>query len=64
MSKYAAQIIENIVEDVIVAAYTWANKNLNGQWVDCTKDNAPSAGIGYTYNPETKTFIPPVVPEQ
>jgi len=62
MSKYAAQLTDNIVEDVIVASETWANKNHPGQWVDCTGESGPSAGIGYTYHPDTKTFTPPEAP--
>jgi hypothetical protein len=61
MTKYAAQIIDNIVEDVIVANYEWAIEKIGGEWVDCTDGDRPSAGIGFTYDPETKTFIQPSV---
>lgn len=63
MTEYAAQLIQNVVEDVIVANYEWAIETIGGQWVDCTDGNKPSAGIGYTYDPVTGTFTPPPVIE-
>jgi hypothetical protein len=63
MTEYAAQLIENVVEDVIVANYEWAIEKIGGEWVDCTDGDKPSAGIGFTYDPATETFSPPPVEE-
>ena len=59
MSEYAAQLNDNLVIDVIVGNYEWAIENLGGEWVDCTCGDNPCAGIGYTYDPTTETFIAP-----
>ncbi len=60
MSEYAARLKNNIVEDVIVANYQWAIENIGGEWVDCTTDDKPCAGLDFTYDPETQTFTFPV----
>jgi len=63
MSEYAAQLVANIVTEIIVGNYVWANDNLEGEWVDCTDNGELIAGIGYTYDPATETFTaPPVEP--
>ena len=62
MKSYAAQILENIVTETIVGDYVWANENLDGEWVDATENGELIAGVGYLYDPETKTFSAPVVP--
>jgi hypothetical protein len=61
MTAYAAQLNNNMVEDVIVGNFEWAIENLGGEWVDCTCGDKPCAGIGFTYNPITQTFTPPPV---
>jgi hypothetical protein len=63
MNEYAAQLINNIVEDVIVGNYEWAIENIGGEWIDCTDGDKPCAGIGFSYDPETGTFSPPLVEE-
>ena len=63
MSEYAAQLKNNIVEDVIVANYQWAIENIGGEWVDCTSGDKPCAGLGFTYDLETQTFIAPAIEE-
>jgi hypothetical protein len=63
MSEYAAQLVENIVTEIIVGNYVWANNNLDGDWVDCTNDGELVAGIGYTYDVELHEFVAPVIPE-
>lgn len=63
MSEYAAQLLQNIVQEIIVGNYIWANDNLDGEWVDCTQDGELIAGIGYIYDPATETFTAPPVPE-
>lgn len=60
MTTYAAQIADNIVTEIIVGGYVWANKNLEGNWVNCTNDGELIAGVGYIYDPTTKTFTAPL----
>lgn len=62
MIEYASEISTGIVTEVIVGNYVWANENLKGEWVDCTCGNEPCAGIGYIYDPTTKTFSAPPPP--
>jgi hypothetical protein len=63
MSEYAAQLVTNIVTEIIVGNYVWANDNLDGDWVDCTNDGELIAGVGYTYDADTKDFVAPVIAE-
>jgi len=63
MKTYAAEISTGAVSEIIVGDYVWANENLNGQWVDCTCNDEPCAGIGYTYDLETDDFVAPIVAE-
>lgn len=60
MSEYAALLLENIVQEIIVGNYIWANANLGGEWVDCTNNGEVAAGIGYTWD-GTNFIAPPVV---
>lgn len=59
MTQYAAEISTGTVTQIIVGDYVWANENLAGEWVDCTCDGEPCAGIGYTWN--GTDFVAPVV---
>ena len=59
MTQYAAEISTGIVTQIIVGDYIWANENLDGEWVDCTCDGEPCAGIGWTWN--GTDFVPPTV---
>jgi len=61
MIEYSAQIINNIVGEVIVGNYLWAIENIGGVWVDCTCGDNPCASSGYLYDPETKTFTQPTL---
>ena len=61
MSKYAAQLENNIVVQIIVGDHVWANEHLEGEWVDCTNNNELVAGIGYTWN--GTDFVAPIVEE-
>jgi hypothetical protein len=63
MSKYASQLDNNVVKQVIVGDYVWANEHLEGEWVDCTDNGELSIAIGYTYDPATGTFTAPPPPE-
>jgi hypothetical protein len=60
MSKYAAQLKDDVVQQIIVGDYVWANENLEGVWVDCTVNDDLVIGIGYTWN-GTDFVSPPVV---
>ena len=62
MIEYAALLIENIVQEIIVGNYIWANENLGGEWVDCTDDGKLTIAIGYIYDPATETFSAPPTP--
>ena len=59
MSKYAAQLDNNVVQQIIVGDYVWANENLEGEWVDCTVNDDLVIAIGYTWN--GTDFVAPVV---
>jgi hypothetical protein len=59
MSKYAAQLVDNVVQKIIVGDYVWANENLLGEWVDCTVNDDLVIGIGYTWN--GVDFVAPIV---
>ena len=59
MSKYAAEISAGFVSQIIVGDYVWANENLGGEWRDCTRNDEPCAGMGYTWN--GTDFVAPVV---
>ena len=61
MKSYAAQIVDNIVTEIIVGNYVWANQNLEGEWVDCTDNGELIAGVGYIYDPVTETFTAPTL---
>ena len=61
MSKYAAQLRNNVVQQIIVGDYVWANENLDGEWVDCTVNDDLVIGIGYTW--DGTDFIAPIVVE-
>ena len=61
MSKYAAQLKDDVVSQIIVGDHVWANEHLEGEWVDCTDNGELVAGIGYTWN--GTDFVPPVIPE-
>lgn len=64
MSEYAAQLVDNIVTQIIVGNYVWANENLDGDWVDCTNNGELIASVGYIYDPTTQTFTAPLPPPE
>lgn len=65
--NYFAQIVDNIVTDVIVVNDTvpdgaqFCHDTFGGEWVQTYIDDPDKtyAGIGYTYNPATQDFIAP-----
>lgn len=67
--QYFAQINDNnIVTDVAVVTHLFMAENPDrypGTWVETFTDlpNKTYAGIGFTYDPETKDFIAPYIPE-
>ena len=64
---YYAQIVDNIVKDVIVVndnvpdGAQFCHDTFGGQWVQTYIDDPDKtyAGIGYTYDPATDNFIAP-----
>ena len=64
---YYAQIIDNIVTEVIVVnddvpdGTQFCHDTFGGEWVQTYMDDPDKtyAGIGYTYNPTTQDFIAP-----
>lgn len=59
MKNYCALLVQNVVTEIIVGDYIWANENLDGEWVDCTNDGELTVAIGYTYDPDTQEFTAP-----
>jgi hypothetical protein len=62
MSKYAAQLKDNVVQQIIVGDHVWANEHLEGEWVDCTVNDDLVIAIGFTWN--GTDFVAPIVEEQ
>jgi hypothetical protein len=66
VNTYYAQIVNNIVVDVHVVTKEFMEANperYSGTWVE-TFINLPGktyAGVGYTYDPQTKDFIAPPI---
>ena len=58
MSTYAELDTENIVINVIVADAEFVATQPDKTYVEYTDENP--AGIGYSYDPDTGLFIPPV----
>lgn len=66
---YYAQIVDNIVTDVIVVnddvpdGAQFCHATFGGNWVQTFMDDPDKtyAGIGYTYDPATQDFVAPYV---
>jgi hypothetical protein len=56
--NYCAQIVENIVTQIIVSDFDWATTSLEGTWYDLGS-NFHEISIGYTYNKNSNVFIAP-----
>ena len=67
MSKYAAEIIDDMVVRVLVTpTLAWVRDNLGGEWVECKTDGSIREcypGPGYTYDRVNDVFVPPPPPE-
>lgn len=61
MKNYCALLVQNVVTEIIVGDYVWANENLDGEWVDCTNDGELTVAIGYTYDYDTQDFTAPII---
>ena len=63
MSKYAAQIENNVVTQVLVTpTLAWVRDNLGGEWVECTPDGSIRGmypAPGYLYDRVNDVFLPP-----
>lgn len=67
VAQYFAQIENNLVVSVhvVTAEFMAANpERYPGEWVETFLDlpGKTYAGVGYTYDPNTKDFIEPVFP--
>ena len=63
MKNYCALLVQNLVTEIIVGDYVWANENLGGEWVDCSNNGELIVAVGYSYDPVTHEFTPPPEPE-
>lgn len=61
MNHYAAEISTGVVTQIVVGSYVVANENFEGEWVDCTDNPQPAAGITWTWN-GTNFTAPTVAP--
>jgi hypothetical protein len=62
MSKYFAELKNNIVQRVIVADdIQWCISNLGGEWVETfiDRDDKNYAGVGHTYHSDKDNFSEP-----
>lgn len=56
--RYFAQIENNLVVNVVVADPTWCSV-VGGVWVEYSNEGDNVAGVGYSYDSQTGTFIAP-----
>lgn len=63
MKTYSALLDNNVVTEIIVGDYVWANENLDGEWVDCTDNGDLIVAVGWVYDYDTEEFTPPPTPE-
>ena len=63
MSKYAAEIINDMVAQVVVTpTLALVRDNLGGEWVECKTDGSIRGcypGPGYSYDRVNDVFVPP-----
>jgi hypothetical protein len=61
--KYAAQIVNDLVVQVVVTpTLAWVRDNLGGEWIECKIDGSIRGcypGPGYTYDRANDVFVPP-----
>lgn len=60
--NYCAKVENGIVTEIIVADYTWATANLQGDWHDLGGEPLTVA-IGMIYNSDIDQFVNPAVNE-
>jgi hypothetical protein len=64
MSKYAAQIVNDVVTQVLVTpTLSWVRDNIGGEWVECKQDGSIRGcfpGPGYLYDRTNDVFVAPV----
>lgn len=61
MKNYCALVVQNVVEEIIVADLDWTTANLEGDWHDLGGEPLTVA-IGWLYDPSSDTFNPPPSP--
>lgn len=59
--NYCALVVNNIVEQIIVADFDWVLNNLAGEWINLGGEPL-TVGPTYSYDPNTGTFTPPPPP--
>ena len=68
MSKYAAEIINDTVAQVLVTpTLAWVRDHLGGEWIECKTDGSIRGcypGPGYTYDRVNDVFVPPLAPPE
>lgn len=57
---YAVRVVDGVAEQIIVGRAEWAIANLGGYWIQ----SSVNVGIGWIYDPENGTFVPPQPSEQ
>ncbi len=64
MSKHAAQIVDDVVAQVLVTqTLAWVRDNIGGEWVECKPDGSIRGcfpGPGYAYDRTADVFVAPV----
>lgn len=67
MSKYAAQIVdETVVQVLVTPTLAWVRDNIGGEWIECKPDGSVRGcypGPGYAYDRTNDVFVAPLPPE-
>jgi hypothetical protein len=56
--NYCAKLTNSVVTEIIVADYSWATANLDGEWHDLGGEPLTVA-IGHTYDAVNDVFVSP-----
>jgi hypothetical protein len=68
MSKYAAQVVDDVVIQVIVTpTLSWVRENIGGEWIECKVDGSIRScypGPGFSYDRANDVFVAPLPPPE
>ena len=68
MSKYAAQIVdETVVQVLVTPTLAWVRDNIGGEWIECKPDGSVRGcypGPGYAYDRKNDAFVAPPPTEE